>query len=288
MTRKITLIILLIFLIVCCYTVTFGNQEFIRNKISGVNELKTSSEELKLEAAKLEKTTTDDFNKKKEKLAKTIKEYKKAKQEYESIIPDYTDVAESMEGVNLKDIYDIDFLWTILGNYATEEGVDLKFDVSKNTTSASSINNSSTNYVVCDLQFVAIGNYISLTDFIYDMEDDDRLSFEINDFTLEKYDAPPENTEDGKEKTELEKKLEEEKRKNTLKATLNVKEIKINATSLIQAVEIDETQNDDKENEKNEDKKEDANKDNTNTTVTNEVEEVKTQVVDSKTSNSVN
>ena len=28
-----------------------------------------------------------------------------------------------------KDIYDVDFLWTIVGNYATEEGINLKFDI---------------------------------------------------------------------------------------------------------------------------------------------------------------
>ncbi len=115
-----------------------------------------------------------------------------------------------MQESDLKDIYDVDFLWTIVGNYATEEGINLKFDVNRNTTSASSLNNVSTNYVVCDLKFVITGNYINLTDFIYDLEDDDRLNFEINDFNMQKLDSD-------------------------LQVTLTVKEVKINSDNFIQS-----------------------------------------------------
>ena len=118
-----------------------------------------------------------------------------------------------------KDIYDVDFLWTIVGNYATEEGVNLKFDVIKNTTSPESYSNTSNDYVVCDLKFSVTGSYIHLTDFIYDIEDDDRLNFEINDF----------NMIVNEEATESE----------PLNATFVVYSIKLNTANLIETYSVE-------------------------------------------------
>lgn len=214
MTRKITLSIILIVLVLGCYELMFGKNESIRKNVASVSQLETSSKKLDTDVAELEKKCTDDYENKKEELTKTIKNYKEAKTEYDKIIPLVsTETADSMvalEESNLKDIYDVDFLWTIVGNYATEEGINLKFDIQRNTTSASSLSNASTNYIVCDLKFVITGKYINLTDFIYDLEDDDRLGFEINNFEMQK---------DGE----------------NLQVTLTVREIKINANNLIES-----------------------------------------------------
>ena len=181
--RRFTLIVVLILLIVGCYQVIFGNAEAIRSKVASVSQLSTASKKLNTELAELEKSTTDEFEQKKQKLSKTIEDYQKSKDNYEEVVEEFSteaaeDLLEAQEN-DLKDIYDVDFLWTIVGNFATEEGINLKFDVTRNTTSASSINNTSTNYVVCDLKFVITGQYINLSSFIADLEEDDRLSFEI-------------------------------------------------------------------------------------------------------------
>ena len=39
---------------------------------------------------------------------------------------------------------------------------------------------------MCDLKFTVTGEYIAITDFIYSLEDDDTLGFEISEFLLEK------------------------------------------------------------------------------------------------------
>lgn len=220
MTRKITLSIILIVLVLGCYQLMFGKNETIRGKVASVGQLASSSKKLDTDVAELERNCTTDFENKKSELEKTIKKYRQAKKEYDEIIPAVsTGTADSIiafEENNLKDIYDVDFLWTIVGNYATEEGVNLKFDIQKNTTSASSLSNTSTNYVVCDLKFVVTGKYINLTDFIYDLEDDDRLGFEINDFEMQK---------EGE----------------NLQITLNVREIKVNANNLIESKNVANT-----------------------------------------------
>lgn len=214
MTRKITLSIILIILILGCYQLMFGKNETIRTKVANFGQLASSSKKLDTDVAELEKSCTTDYENKKEELEKAIKDYKKSKEEYDQVVPamsaETTDAIINYEENNLKDIYDVDFLWTIVGNYATEEGVNLKFDIQKNTTSASSLSNTSTNYIVCDLKFIVTGKYINLTDFIYDLEDDDRLGFEINDFEMQK---------DGE----------------NLQITLTVKEVKVNASNLIES-----------------------------------------------------
>lgn len=208
--RLIVLVIILILGIICCYEVLFGNAKSIRSGVKSIAELKALSNDLEKDALTLEKYSTTDFEQKKASLEKTIEEYQKAKTEYEDLIPTSAENVLSGELNEMKDVYEVDFLWTIVGNYATEEGINLKFDVNRNTTSASSISNTSSNYIVCDLRFTIEGSYVNLTNFIYDIEDDDRLNFEINNFEMTKGSSD-------------------------LKVALIVKAIKLNADSLIQS-----------------------------------------------------
>ena len=81
--RRFTLIVVLILLIVGCYQVIFGNAEAIRSKVASVSQLSTASKKLNTELAELEKSTTDEFEQKKQKLSKTIEDYQKSKDNYE-------------------------------------------------------------------------------------------------------------------------------------------------------------------------------------------------------------
>jgi len=242
MTRKITLSIILILLIVCCYMVTFGKNEVINSKVPSISQLASASDELNKSVAMLETKTTTDYDKRKQTLSKNIEEYNKAKAEYDKLMPE--ELANNVLAENdIKDIYDVDFLWTIIGNYATEEGITLKFDVDRNTTSASSIKNDtgSSNYVVCDLQFTITGKYINLTQFIYDLEDDDRLNFEINNFHMIK------SGED-------------------LQVTLVVKEIKVNADNLLENSILNDNQENEGMDEENNTNTQNINSNTTNST----------------------
>ena len=43
-----------------------------------------------------------------------------------------------------------------------------------------------TDYILCNLTFIVSGEYLSIVDFLYDLEDDERLNFEICNFTIKK------------------------------------------------------------------------------------------------------
>ena len=186
MTRNVTLIMVLALLIVFCCLIIFGTANFVTEHFETANELKIASEEYKKNVEELDNAVSSKLPSKKRILDSTIEQYEETKAEYESVVAKYSTMSalQVLSDELSKDIYDVDFLWTIVGNYATEEGVNLKFDVTKNTTSPESYSNNSNDYVVCDLKFSITGSYIHLTDFIYDIEDDDRLNFEINDFNM--------------------------------------------------------------------------------------------------------
>lgn len=69
--------------------------------------------------------------------------------------------------------YQISFLWKTVGQYATNNGLVLQLDIRGTTTTD-----------VYDLEFSVIGNYVGITDFISDVENDSNLKFIIEDFRL--------------------------------------------------------------------------------------------------------
>lgn len=132
----------------------------------------------------LQTKTTSEYKAKKQALIDAISNYQNKKQEYENVIEKVQSVG-NVEREYVFDLYDIDFLWTIIGNYATKEGITLKFDVSKLQDNDIFVN---TDYILCDLNFTVSGQYLSIVNFIYDLEHDERLKFEIRNFSIEKKD----------------------------------------------------------------------------------------------------
>lgn len=120
------------------------------------------------------------MKKQKKLLSSATKKYQSKKAEYDSLIESGKLTSES--NIYNSNLYDVDYLGVIIGKYATQNGVTLQFDVSK-SSSATSV---SSEYVICNLNFTVTGDYIPITNFIYNLEDDETLNFEISDFMLEK------------------------------------------------------------------------------------------------------
>ena len=71
--------------------------------------------------------------------------------------------------------YTIEYLWSQIGNHATREGVVIQIDVVSGTIVE-------TDYR--DLNFTVSGNYLAITNFITELENDDTLQFTIDDFSM--------------------------------------------------------------------------------------------------------
>ena len=75
--------------------------------------------------------------------------------------------------------YDIDYLWTKIGNYARDENVVIKMDLVQSGSSSN----------LYTLNFTVTGEYSSITNFIYDIENDSKLGFKIDEFKMGAADA---------------------------------------------------------------------------------------------------
>lgn len=151
----------------------FGIESFV--------ELQQKTLELNKEVNNLQSKNTSEYKAKKQALLEATSHYKEQKAEYEKIANTLQSVGDTKDYEF--DLYDIDFLWTIIGNYATEEGIVLQFDVSK-VLNESPFSNA--DYILCNLNFTVSGEYGSIVNFIYNLEDDERLGFEIHNFAMKK------------------------------------------------------------------------------------------------------
>ena len=71
--------------------------------------------------------------------------------------------------------YEVEALWVKLGNHATSEGATMKMDIVKGSSATENM---------YDLNFTVNGSYISIIDFISDIENDSTLGFKIENFHM--------------------------------------------------------------------------------------------------------
>lgn len=218
--RKVLILAILVAFAWFSYTAISTGATFGKISVENYVYIQDKSKELDLRIDELTDKTTTQFDTKKATLDESIKSYKQVKEEFEEL-----EEAQKEIAISSVDLFNIDFLWTIIGNYATEEEVLLQFDVVESVAKKSD----TANYLMCDLQFNVTGDYTDVTKFIYDIEDDDRLKFEINDFKMKKHEVKILNSKNmTKEQIDAEK----ERQENYIEASFNIKGIPMNTTSI--------------------------------------------------------
>ncbi len=173
--RKYLLILILIITCILCFLI----MSFGFTIIPSYKEVNMTLAEKKQVLADLNKKNSSEFVAKQTSLNSAAQEYKNKKLQYDELVQAGKITEETVSSMEL---YDLDFLWATIGNYATQKEVILQLDVSKSATKTSI----SSEYVFCDLNFTITGDYISITDFIYSIENDDKLNFEIRKFVMQK------------------------------------------------------------------------------------------------------
>ena len=176
--KRLILFILLVLLALASYLVMWeGFESETSIPTYTYKQVEAKHEALNGEIAKLNDLNTRQFNEAKQGINDAVKLYEEKKSEYETLAEEQRNMA-----YDSTDLYDLDFIWTKVGNYASSHNVVLKLDIIKSATATTESNE----YVICDLEFNCVGEYIGITDFIYDVEDDDRFKFEISDFNMVK------------------------------------------------------------------------------------------------------
>lgn len=174
--RKILLILIIVLLLVLGYIISVNGIEISNFKIWSVKQLAESNKNLDAKIEQINSLIDIQYPKKISDIKTAGNNIKTAKEEYFN----YTNLSSDEEILKAmqEESYSIEFLWTKIGNHATSEGVNLKFEVISSSTGASNTN---------DLSFTVQGTYIGITNFIYAIENDDQLNFRIQDFKLLPY-----------------------------------------------------------------------------------------------------
>ena len=182
--KRIVIILLLIIALIWGYSIIVNGVSIGDFTVYGYEAIVAQSEDLTLDVAAYNKKNTTEFENTLDELEEAIDEYNDAKEEYETLIEEISSAETTTDGEEIivsssLPVYEIDFLWTTIGGYAKKEGLVITMDVNQNTSVSGTLG-----YDLYNLSFLVTGEYIDIVDFLYDIEDDDQLGFEIRDFSM--------------------------------------------------------------------------------------------------------
>lgn len=180
--RKYLLILITIIIAAnFCIIVLWGFQ-FGKLRIYSYDEIVAMSKEKDTLLSALDAKNIGEYNKTLKSLQTAVQTYEKTKSDYDRLVSEGKITQDSIH--NSIDLFDVDALAEKIKDYAKQKNVILNLDILPSVTSTSI----SSEYLMCDLNFKVSGEYIAITDFIYSIEDDDTLKFEIKDFSLKEED----------------------------------------------------------------------------------------------------
>lgn len=145
-----------------------GNVEVL--SYQGIVERNKKLDEKIQESSKL---AEKDFKQIVNEVKENSKKLEQQKKEYEDMTLVSTE--GGVQAANQIERYEVETLWVKLGNYATSEGAIMRMDIVKGSENAEDTYN---------LKFTVNGSYISITDFISDIENDTTLGFKIEEFKM--------------------------------------------------------------------------------------------------------
>lgn len=151
-------------------------------KILSYTQIGKKSSDLELFANAFDTRNKNEIKQKEVELQGIINNYNDKKTEYEELM-----IQKRNSESDIANVLDIDFLLVKVGNYASDNNLDLKFDITKNITDGEAAE-----YILTDLNFEVLGEYIGIADYITSLENDSRLAFEIRDFKIIGQDPDPE------------------------------------------------------------------------------------------------
>lgn len=147
---------------------------------AGIQERSDALDEKIQEASKL---IGKDYKQAVNTVQSDAKQLQETKENYEDKF--VVDTVDEQSIIDRYGKYKIETLWVKLGNHATKEGAIIKMEVRGGTPIG--IIQNSTNQAPAkfyDLNFTVYGDYISILEFISDIENDSELGFKIEQFKM--------------------------------------------------------------------------------------------------------
>lgn len=171
--KKLLILILIALLLALTGIVAINGVEIGNLEILGIKGIQDKSAKLDEKIQEAGKLAQKDFQQAVKDVEDNSEKLKNTKQEYEEMTA--VSSASDVESAAQLETYEIETLWVKLGNHATNEGATMKMDVTKGSNTTQNTYN---------LNFTVNGSYISITDFISDIENDETLEFKIEEFKM--------------------------------------------------------------------------------------------------------
>lgn len=187
MKKTLISIIGVIILILICVAI-FRGISIGKVSVYSIKQIKADSEKLDATIAEANTEIDQNYSKSLADIDTSINNLKTAKEEYETKVSTLTQNPEI--GVTQIQKYKSEYLWVIIGTYATNE--NLKIDLEIQETSIQDTYN---------IKFTLQGSYVGITNFLYNIENDDELNYKVKDFKIEPTTTATETTS-GNTKTE--------------------------------------------------------------------------------------
>jgi len=170
--KKLLISILILLLIALSIFIGLKGYKIGSLDVLGIKGIQEKNDQLDIKLEEATKLASIDYKKVTGEVQENAKKLTEEKKKYEDIITLNADADGETAQIQK---YEIETLWVKLGNHATSEGATIKIEVTKGT------NNTEDTY---NLNFTAKGSYISITDFISDIENDSTLGFKIENFKM--------------------------------------------------------------------------------------------------------
>ena len=171
--RKSLIIILIVLLIALSVYIGLQGFEVGEIEVLSYQNILKRDEDLDSVIQRASKLVQTDYKTALNNVQNNTKELIKQREKYDELTLVSTE-GDIMKSKQLE-VYDVDTLWVKLGNHATAEGVTLKMDVKNGSSGLENYYN---------LEFEVNGSYITITDFISDIENDSELGFRIEEFEM--------------------------------------------------------------------------------------------------------
>ena len=196
--RKILMIFLTVILVIILYMFLGVGLDLSVIEIPSFAVVTENNQKLNDEISKASKESTTGIEDRKKELKEEYKNYLNAKNEYTEL-KQTEETKEPSESAS--EIYNIEYLWTTIGNFATQNGIKLDFGVTESTA----ITSETEGNVICDLNFKCIGDYENITNFIKDLEENEaRFSFVPENLKIVVYENPESSESSEKSEEEIE------------------------------------------------------------------------------------
>lgn len=184
--KKLLTLILIILLIVLAATLVTNGIKIGDFQILSLKQLIQANVELDEKILEADKITKTDYKAELNKLDKKMNELQSNKKRYEELMAITSD--KNFELASREETYKLEYLYYQLGEIAKKNDVDIKIEISTGSSGANGLYDIT---LITSYEGAATdeSGYVKLTDFIYEVENDETLGFKVEDFSLIPYDV---------------------------------------------------------------------------------------------------